>query len=228
MERSSLDLQGDEDLEEVLEDAFDLRFSDDELLSMVNVGAIPDVLERRIPSRPGSCETSMVFYRLRRGLAETSSEPTRPNSPLPLLLTQRPKSELAALAKATGLRMPWHELGPMGAAGCLLGLGAVAGLLVAFALKLPALAIAAAISVALTSMAVVVDRGRLPRHLVTVGDLVRAAVPLNYGRLVRQGARSNSELLWTALCEVVADVAEVTPQSIGRNTRIYQAKKAVA
>lgn len=228
MEQSSLNLVGDEDLERLLEDVFGLRFTDDELLSMVNVGAIHDVLERRIPSRPGSCETSMAFYRLRRGLAGTAGEVIRPSSPLPWSLTQRPKVELVSLAKTTGLRMPGWQFGLLGAAGCLLGLIAAVGLAAALVMQLPLLALGTAVGLIVTIFAMFADRGRLPRSLVTVGDLARATAPLNYGRLVREGGRSNSALLWVTLCEVVADVAELAPETIGRDTLIYPAKKAVA
>lgn len=207
----------------MLEDVFELRFTEGELRTMVNVGTIHDVLAARIPHRPGRCETSMVFYRLRRALIGTSRGTViRPGSTLPLSVVRRPKVELARLSKATGLRLPWSALGPLGATGCLLALVTAIGLVAALAMNLPMLAWVAGLALIATVAAFALDQGRLPDGLTTVGDLARATSPLNYGRLVRDGARSDGPLLWTALCEVIADVAELSPDQIGRETSIYR------
>lgn len=72
------------------------------------------------------------------------------------------------------------------------------------------------------------DPGRLPGSLSTVGALARRTAPLNYGRLVEQGARVNDALTWQLLREVISEVAEIEPDHIGRETLIYTPRKAVA
>lgn len=229
MIRESLDLVGDEELEAVLEDVFDVRFSDDELRGMHTVGAIHDVLHARFPDRAGACETSMVFYRLRRGLAAMGvGARIGPRSAIPQDFLKHPKAMLVKLSKLTGLRLPYAESGPLTLAGsAAAALAIVVGAVGAAADMRAALWIAGAAAIVAVALGVL-DRGRLPKDLQTVGDLSRLAVPLNYGALIHAGARSNAEGLWAVLTETIADALDVGPEEIGRETRIYPVRKAAA
>lgn len=229
MIRESLNLVGDEGLEEAIEDVFDVRFTDSELVGMVNLGAIHDVLCARIPERDGACETSMTFYRLRRALLATGvTAPIAPRTPLPEIFHDRPAAELRRLSKASGLRLPLADSGPLMAGSGAAGL--VAAIMGAVAL-VPKVSGAIWIAGAAAIIAVVLaalDRGRLPGSTRTVGDLARRAAPLNYGALVRDGARSDGVAIWTVLRELIADVADVRAEEIDHDTRIYPDKRAVA
>lgn len=229
MIRESLDLVGDEDLELVLEDVFDVRFSDDELMSMHTVGAIHDVLHARFPDRTGACETSMVFYRLRRGfLAMDAPGRIGPRSDLPRDFQERPKAMLLQLSKLTGLRLPYADGGPLAAAGwAAAAMAAIAGAVGAVTDVRAALWIAGAAAIVAVALGAL-DRGRLPKGVQTAGDLSRLAVPLNYGALIHAGARSDAAGLWAVLTETIADVLDIRPEEIGRETRIYPAEKAAA
>jgi hypothetical protein len=229
MTRASLNLIGDEDAEDAIEAAFELRFTADELRSMTTVGAIHDVIVRRLPARGGACETSMTFYRLRRGLtAMETGERTGPSTPLPPFFRTQTKRSLRTFEKVTDLRMPPHELGRPGAAALLIGLGAVVYFLVGLFVGLPAPAITILATVVAAGALVWLDRGRLPKGLDTLGDLARRTAPLNFGRLAGQGARVSDELSWSVLCEALGDIADVPPDEIGRETLIYPPEKAVA
>lgn len=229
MIRESLDLVGDEDLELLLEDVFDVRFSEDELIGMRTVGAIHDVLHARFPDRAGACETSMVFYRLRRGLAAMGApERIGPRSDLPQDFHERPKAMLLQSSKQTGLRLPSADGGPLAIAGWAAAvLAVVVGAVSAVTDVRATLWIAGAAVIVAVALGVL-DRGRLPKGLQTVGDLSRLAVPLNYGALIHAGARSDAAGLWVVLTETLADVLDIPPEEIGRETRIYPANKAAA
>ncbi len=226
---TSLNLVGDEFLEKVLEEAFDLRFTQSEYRSMVTVGAIHDVIKTRLPERGGSCETSMAFYRLRRGLRQKGlTGRIGPSTPLPAAFSRRTNAEFRSLSKETGLRLPATQGGPL-MAGCLLmGAVGIVSLLIAGFLEQPLIGWSAAGLIVVGLILAKLDPGRLPSGVRTVGDLACQSAPLSFGILVRQGSRVTDDLTWAVLCEVISDVAEIDARTIGRDTLIYARQKAVA
>lgn len=229
MTRESLDLVGDEDLEDVIEDVFDVRFSDEELIGMHTVGAIHDVLHARFPDQAGTCETSMAFYRVRRGLlAMGGPERIGPRSDLPRDFQERPKAMLMQLSTLTGLRLPYAHGGPLATAGwaaaVMAAVAGAAGAVTDLPGALWIVGAAATVAIALIWL----DPGRLPKDLRTVGDLSRLAASLNYGALIHAGARSDADGLWTVLTDTIADALDMRPEEIGRETRIYPVKTVAA
>lgn len=229
MTAASLNLVGDEFLEEALEKAFDLRFTEGEYASMVTVGAIHDVIWRRLPERSGACETSMAFYRLRRGLRRMGlAERIGPSTTLPTAFFHRTNAEFRSLSTETGLRLPATQGGPL-MAGCLfIGAVGIVSLLVAGVLEQPLIGWSAIGLIVVGLILVKLDPGRLPRGVRTVGDLARQSAPLSFGILARQGSRVTDDLTWAVLCEVISDVVEIDARAIGRDTLIYARQKAVA
>ena len=229
MARDNLMLVGDEGAEEEIEAAFDVKFTEAELVSMSTVGDLHEALVARIPGGPGKCDTSMAFYRLRRGLKSIGeTEPLRPGTSMPPGLVERPRSSLAQLSRLTGLRMPPVLVGPLGMGGCLVGLVALA-LSAVLSQQTPVGAVLLVMgAVGLMVISSRLDPGRLPKEIRTIGDLARRTAPLNYGSLVALGARSSDELAWIVLTEVLADIAEVPASEIGRDTKVYDGQKAAA
>ena len=222
MSRNSLDLQGDEYLEEAIEAAFDVRFTDGELMGMVTVGAIHDVIDARLPIRAGACETSMTFYRLRRALVGMGiTERISPETRLPSAFSDHTHTQFRALSKASSLALPPIHAGPL-TMGCLfLFVTAILSLVAGQVFKEALLGWLALGGVVAGIILAKLDPGRLPDSLSTVGALARRTAPLNFGRL-------NAALTWRVLLEVISDVAEIEPEEIGRETLIYTPKKAVA
>ncbi len=229
MARDTLNLQGDEELEAALETAFDVRFTDSELLGMVTVGDIHDVIDVHLPSKMGACETSMTFYRLRRGLIELGmTGRIRPATPLPPAFFQRTNDQFQSLEKVTNLRLPPTEGGPLLAGCLLLGLVALTSFVIGLVFEIAPLGWVAAGSMITALILAKLDRGRLPRQLTIVGGLARRTSTINFGRLVAQGARVDSSLTWDALRDVISDVTDIEPTDIGRETLIYTPRKTVA
>jgi hypothetical protein len=226
---TSLNLVGDEFLEEALEEAFAVRFTESEYASMVTVGAIHDVIRTRLPERGGSCETSMAFYRLLQGLLRMSvTGRIGPSTILPASFSRRTNAEFRSLSRETGLRLPATQGGPL-MIGCLLvGAVGVVTLLTAGFLEQSWLGGFAAGLIVLGVTLAKLDPGRLPSGIQTVGDLARASAPLSFGILARQGSRVTDDLTWAVLREVISDVAEIDANAISRDTLIYSPRKAVA
>lgn len=229
MVRASLNLVGDEGLEDILEAVFDLRFTDDELRSMTTVGAIHDVINARLPARPGACETSMAFYRLRRGLIGMGATGRiRPTTPLPEVFSRQAKKSFRALAKASGLKLPSADGGPLALAAFLIAAAAAVLFLIGFVTHSGLFALLGGAACVGSIVCGRADAGRLPKSLGTAGDLSRRVAPLNFGRLAAQGARVTSEQTWAVLCDEIAYTADIPRGEIGRETLIYSPKKAAA
>lgn len=229
MARDTLNLQGDEDLEGAIESVFSVKFTDEEFASMITVGAIHDVINIRMPPRDGACQTSMTFYRLRRGLIELGMPaPIRPDTPLLPAFSLRTKDRFRALAEVTGLQLPQIEGGPLATACFLAVLTAFILFAVGLMLQVTLLGWISASSIVAAFVFGKLDRGRLPKHLSTVGALAQRTAPVNFGRLVAGGSRVNGSMTWDALCDAISDVAEIEPGEIGRDTLIYPRRRAAA
>jgi len=225
----SLNLVGDEGLEDLIEAAFGLRFTDAELASMNSVGAIHDVISAKLPEREGSCATSKVFFRLRRELMRQGmARATGPGTLLSNEVLARPNATLRSLSRATGLRLPPNETGPLMTGGLLSILAATLSFMASLVLQQQAFAWLAAFAMAAGLVLAKLDRGRLPPGVKTVGDLARQAAILNFGRLAAEGGRVTKDLSWAVLCQVLGEALDLDPRVIGRDTLIYPAEKAAA
>lgn len=217
--RDNLYLVGDEGLEAEIERAFDVRLSDEEYAAMVTVGDVHAALVHRLTATPGACATSMTFYRLRRALRLMGmSGRVGPDAVLPSGFIRRPNAHFAALSRWSGLWLPPTYGGWMMSGGLLVALVAVGLVIFGIAAHVN---LAFWIAAALTLIAIMLawlDPGRLPAELATVGGLARAAAPINFGRLARQGARVNDDGVWAALCEVIGCALDIPPDAIGRET----------
>jgi hypothetical protein len=74
-----------------------------------------------------------------------------------------------------------------------------------------------------------IDPGRLPVNCTTLADLTKRAAAINYGRLVRMGARHTDQDIWDSLVEALSHYA-LPKSEITRETYFLQSqlKKNVA
>ncbi len=68
------------------------------------------------------------------------------------------------------------------------------------------------------------DPGRLRRDCRSLGGLARAAALLNYGRLIRAGARHGEEDIWRHLVAALSSFAAVSEAAIARDTMFLQSQ----
>jgi len=223
----------DDDLDPVeavisLEKAFALKISDDEASSCSTVGDIYDLLQSRFAAQigePGSCMTSMAFYRLRRCLrsAHPDSE-FRPDTPLAAYAGWNARAFLGRLRNESGLHLPGPHGRWLSGAGCLLFLLAIAcAVIVAVAKGSPIFYLAAVGLFVVGVMSIKLDPGTLPRDCATLGELATKASALNYGPLARSGGAIRPKELWDAMAEVLSGFSELPKSEMRRETLIlYQ------
>ena len=185
---------------------------------------LDQVLAMRIPTGEGvKCDSSMVFYRLRRHFArENPSCVVRSQTPLSKLTSLTPKALSKQLARDTGLAMPQVEPSNF---GCLMSISTpIASLAIWYLVDARAFAIVAVLCTALLHS----DRGGFRGAWRDVGSLAYAIARLNVAKLADEGARDRPEDWWRQLQQLLADAAEpvqgerrpLMAKRIGRGTRI--------
>jgi hypothetical protein len=218
---SSLGLAGDLDDVELIEDieeAFGLRFSEDQLGYCRTVGDIFALIEASIPVAYASarhCGTAMCFYRIRRALQPRIDTQLRPNTAMEALSGISVRELYQIIKNDCGFRPPNPVISLWGCVALLLvgvlplasvGLGATWWLATAWALP----------AIGLYSVAPV----RLPKNVISFGDLVRIVAARNIGALAAEGARVRTKEAWNALKEIASDHSE-TKDAIDPDTLIY-------
>jgi hypothetical protein len=227
--QSSLGLAGDLDDVELIEDveeAFDVRFSDDDLRQCHTVGDLFDLVSNSLPeddpSRKG-CSTAICFYRLRQVLQPRFGIALKPATPITQLSEVPVRKLYRAIRDECGFRPPVPVISMWGCVGLLL----VPGLpLAAIAFGLPwwLAPIAALPGIATYAVSPI----RLPAEVRTFADLVRIVAARNVRALSDQGARLRKPEAWTALKKVISDHTVLPHGEIKEDTLILAASKARA
>jgi len=220
----------DDDLDPVeavisLERAFALKISDAEASSCNTVGDIYDLLHSRFAAQigePGSCMTSMAFYRLRRSLRGAHPDGEfRPDTPLATYAGWNARAFLGRLRNDSGLQLPGPQGRWLSGAGCLLLLLAVVGAVIVAVAKGPQGFYLAAIGLFVVGIASIrLDPGVLPKDCSTLGNLATKASALNYGTLARSGGAIRPKDLWDAMAEVLSGFSELPKSEMRRETLI--------
>lgn len=197
-----------------VEQAYGVRFGNE--TAWRTVGDMEAALLERFPTRerPGSCPTSMAFYRLRRAVSQALALDQRltPRTPLRMLGRGSPKRHYSELRRRMELRLPNPSQSALGATGALLAIGGVPAIFAAMAFHawwLLALLPAGVILVKL-------DPGRFGR--TTLGDLARNVAALNYGALADEGADRRPHMVWRMLQQAVSSIADIEPERVSRDT----------
>jgi hypothetical protein len=227
--QSSLGLARDVDDVECKEDgeeAFDDRFSDDDLRQCRTVGDLFDLVSSSLPeddpSRIG-CSTAICFYRLRQVLQPRFGIALKPATPIAQLSEMPVRKLYAAIRDECGFRPPVSVISMWGCIGLLL----VPGLplaVIAFGLPWWLAPIAALPGIATYAVSPI----RLPAEVHTFGDLVRIVAARNVRALSDQGARLRKPEAWTALKKVISDHTVLPHDEIKEDTLILAASKARA
>jgi len=224
----------DDDLDPVealisLEKAFALKIGDDEAASCSTVGDIYDLLHSRFSTQigePGSCMTSMAFYRLRRCLrAMHPGVEFRPDTQLADCVGWNARAFLGQLRSDSGLRLPGPQGRWLSGIGCLLLLSAVVGAVIVTAIKGPPIFYLATTALFVVGVASIsLDPGGLSNDCATLGGLATKASVLNYGTLARSGGAVRPKELWDAMAEVLSGLSELPKSDMRRDTQILYQK----
>lgn len=223
-------LEMDHDLDPVealtsLEKAFAVTIRDEDAVRCATVGDVYDLLHSRFAAKlgaPGSCMTSMAFYRLRRALRSGHPDVDfRPDTPLVRLAGRNPRRFLRRLERDSGLRLPGPQARWLSGAGCLLAIAAMCGMALLVVTHGPPTSYFA--SVAGLALGVALgkfDPGALPGECATLGDLATRASTLNYGILAQSGGAVRPGELWNALTDVLSEFSAIPTTDMRRETML--------
>lgn len=220
----------DDDLDPVeavvrLEKAFAVKISDDEAASCNTVGDIYDLLHSRFATKlgePGSCMTSMAFYRLRRSLRGIHpGVEFRPTTPLTSYAGSNARWFLNRLRKDTGLQLPGPRGGWLSGMGWILIFVAVVTSVIVAVTKGPTTSYFGGIGLFAAGITSIrLDPGALSGDCTTLGELATKASALNYGSLAGWGGAVRPSDLWDAMTEVLSGLSELPTSDISRETLI--------
>jgi len=230
--------QAGEDTAELLgsiEEVFDIRFAQNDAFPET-IGELCDLIKSHLPGlRTPKCMSSVTFYALRSaivGVLGCRRDSVTPSTRLDSLLSSgtRLRSEWKEIEKSLVLKMPLLTFS-QGVEACLslafFGIGAVVVLFV-----LPKLfpstgdrIVAFCFTCFSAFILWVITRARLqplatqlPAGGATVGDLTKAIVAKNYGKVATRAGGWNEKELWDALHDVIADAALVERERITPET----------
>ena len=232
-----LDDEGDDVLiVEELERAFGLKITDEEAKSIVLVGHLYDVLLARLgPGSGEKCATVMCYYRLRRAILQNAPNLiVTPKTKLADICQGNPKLAFRKWGHVAGLtlaRPMYSWIGNLGMAIILASIlgGLFGGLFITYLdvlepLPAPTLALICAALFCSGVGLMWADPMQLSRRLDTLGDLATVTAALNYGQLIKEGARHRPQELWEALTEVLSAFRDtLSPKDIHRSTHLLQA-----
>lgn len=220
------DLDGN-DLVDLVEKSFGIRFTNAEWETFRTVGDIFEVIRRHFSSRQDGadrCATAMAFYRLRSALSDLNPNiKLEPGTRLEEVSTLSARAVFKTLRMRTGLRLPPRRLTSLGDFGMWCLVAGPIGLIATFGLDrqlwpVPALAIAIGVPL------LMVDPGKFPAELQTLGDLSRTVAGLNFGQLAAAGAEPRDKDLWNALTEVLSQYSILPKSEMQPGTFLLQSQ----
>ena len=223
--RNTLGLDDDLDSVEIVSDLeliFDIKVSNQEAERIFTVGEFNDLLLRKLPPNEAhrKCASAMTFYRIRTAMRRLGyGDKLTPSSNARVLERGRTKSNLKKLEAEAGLRLPSAVSTRMGRFAALFAFVMI--LAVVFLLQRGPTAVFIGTIAGLTVAGVILkcgDPGKLPLSCDTLADLTTKAAGMNYGRLVRMGARHREEDIWENLVGALSDYAlpktEITRETV--------------
>lgn len=220
----------DDDLDGVelvkdLERIFDIKVSNEEAERILTVGEFHDLLLRKIPPNEADrkCARAMTFYRLRSALGRLGyGEKLTPASDMHILERGRIKSNFKSIERECGLRLPRAEATKVVWRAFLCSF--LVTLIGVFVLEPGISSMLSGVLLGLLCGLVVVcvvgayvDPGQLPANCATLADLTKNAAAMNYGRLIKMGARHREDDIWhnlvEALCHYMLPKSEITRET---------------
>ena len=217
-----------------VEDRFGIAIGDEEAAQIATVGDLHElVLSRLAPPSSNSCPSSHVFYGVRRGLREVlgvSRERVSPGASLEgLLPDEGRRSAWSSLSQYLGWRLPALQLPATLESSMLTGcLGAIVLALLGGGLGFMPQPIAWSLGLAAFPALLVAYRLtaplaiRVPKGLVSVGDLASAVLSLNFAVVSEQCQSWNEGEVWQALQSAVVDQLGCKPEEVRRTAHLVK------
>lgn len=210
-----------------VEESFGIQIANNEAATLMTVGDLYKLIAAKLPNPDlKTCLTSAAFYRVRRGIETGTGTDRRGMRPATLLADlmprERRRESWSRTQQAIGLKLPrlrhanWIQLifVAVGIALAVSG-GAYAGyhMSTLLLLSIPGLLLGAVL-IALTPWLAI----ELPNKVVTVGDLAKDVLAINYGRLANDLGSGSTKELWEALRRIIViqtavPIEKITPEA---------------
>lgn len=194
---------------------------------MATVGDLHNLIVSKLPGAVSKrCLTSAAFYRTRQGIVDAlgiDRRRIRPDTPLDAILRRRCRREdwrriqRAARVTVPNLELPaWTQLG-------LLALGIAVTTITAFRAGVEYWAIFLLIFLGFLVGCLLIRLSRplavaFPNRNVTVGDLARDVLAMNYARLVDESGGWNKSGVWETLRRLIVIQTGAAPREVRPET----------
>ena len=228
--KNTLGLGGDgDDLEliELLEQAFDVKFGDEDLKSIENVGGFYDAIVNQLPPlkpRADRCLTAATYYKLKRAILSRRPDLTvKPSTPLSVFVnTGECGSWWQYLSAESKLVLPQPTIGAF---------AAIVGITLFFAalFLFPILGIIfgdwtyglyAILSMTGCVLIFRFSTPHVPSDTWTAGDLAKATLPLNFATISKECETARPQDVWDAMVWIMREPTGY-PGPIDRTTRLF-------
>ncbi len=216
------DIKLDDDLDFIeiirgIEDSMGISFADDIFAEIRTLGQMHELICReaeKIPSSGTKCATSMSFYRLKAAINRLG--PSRRLTPATSLRALPNFNYVKIIDQLEGWNAPKYLSAP----GFYLTTGLTLAVNIPLAFLIGALSVATGLLtfILLLILAIRLMPARLPNEK-TVGELANRLAIGNLRRLAEQGAAITPRTLWEALVHIVAEVMDIAPDRLSRESR---------
>ncbi len=211
-----------------VEESFGIQIANEEAATLFTVGDLYKFIAKKVPAPDlKTCMTSAVFYRMRRGIETSTGVNRRDIRPTTLLADLMPRKRRRECwlrtQQAINLKLPrlrhadWIQLIFI-VAGITLAVswGVDAGYNFGTLLPFSILGfLIGGLFVALTPWLAI----ELPNNVVTVGDLAKDVLAINYGRLASDIGSGSPKELWEALRRIIVIQTAVPIEKITQESR---------
>jgi hypothetical protein len=219
---------GDIELIEELERQFDFVPTQDLVGGWLTLGDVHATLQAQMATRrEGACPSLRSFNLLRADLMASGLPRTtlRPETPLDAIADGRPRRLLSRLSKQTGLIMPSSRFAAAGNVGSVVFMLGFCGSIVFTVNGQWHAALWLLLPLVLGFSLILIDKGRWPPGIATLGDLVARTAALNHKQLGE--VRELPDTLWQRLTAIVAEQSEMPPQAMRADTLLFAPRKGL-
>ena len=222
---NSFDLVGDGDdvdVVEAIESAFEITISNEEAESTITMGDLFDLIVRKLnidESPRQVCLTAVTFYRLRQALSRCGySDGLTPHSDLNVLFRRSSTRRVwKLLASESNLELPYLGYARVS----LVALSVLLFISVSCALILHSFYPVGVGLVLALGLSFVLPQS-VQRPYESLGELSRAVIALNFGKLSRQYEQYHGDDIWRSAVDVVQMcTGHVHNGPVDRSTRFF-------
>jgi hypothetical protein len=223
----TLDLDGDDDMDLIplIEDAFDLKFGNNELMNLHTVGEVYQAVKRRYKTEDSfnaACTTAKSFRILRQFLKKHYRlQRPKPSTLLNSVPIQSVRNFCSAFKTETGLRID-TTLGYWQVGGMLIVLLGLLYLWNPFHVFPLARTIWNVLAIVIGLAFSFFGDNLFGSGNPTLGELSKSIAARNFGRLVGESKITREAQLWDSFVQLISDFSGLEKSTIGPDTTFFK------